>query len=217
MADIKIVIGNKNYSSWSLRGWLAVRQSGLDFEEIVIPLDRPDTKEAIRRHSPSGRVPALIDGDLTIWDCLAIIEYLAEKCPEAGLWPADRTARAVARAASAEMHADFTALRQHLPMNIRSRFPGRDIPVAVQEQINRITASWRDCRAHFGGTGPFLFGEWSAADAMYAPVVTRFQTYGIDLDETAAAYCRAVRAHPAMADWTEAATDEPWIIESAEF
>jgi len=217
MSDMTLVLGNKNYSSWSLRGWLAVKASGVDFEEIVIPLYRNDYKDEIRRHSPSGRVPVLHHGEAVVWDSLAIGEYLAELFPEAGLWPADRAARAVARAVSAEMHAGFAGLRAHLPMNIRGRFPDRGVTPEVQQEINRITALWRDCRSRFGGDGQFLFGDFTLADAMFAPVVTRFHTFAIALDETSSDYCAAIRGRPEMQEWAAAAADEPWIVDYAEF
>ncbi len=217
MTDLTLVLGNKNYSSWSLRGWLALKQTGAEFDELVIPLYRDDYQVEIRRHSPSGRVPVLRHGDVTIWDSLAIGEYLAEVFPESGLWPRDRVARATARAAAAEMHAGFAALREHLPMNIRGRFPDRGVTPEVQQEINRITALWRDCRTRFGGDGSFLFGDFTIADVMYAPVVTRFHTFAIDLDETSSTYCAAVRAWPAMVEWAAASADEPWIVDYAEF
>ncbi len=217
MSDLTIVLGNKNYSSWSLRGWLALKQTGAAFDEVVIPLYLGDSKDEIRRYSPSGKVPALTDGDFVVWDSLAIGEYLADRFPDAGLWPAEPEARAVARSVSAEMHAGFAALRRHLPMNIRERFPGREIPAEVQQEINRVVAIWRDCRGHFGGDGPFLFGNFTMADVMYAPVVTRFHTFEIALDEAASAYGAAIRDWPAMQEWADAASDEPWIIDDCEF
>ncbi|WP_374447106.1 glutathione S-transferase family protein [Stella sp.] len=217
MADLTIYIGNKNYSSWSLRGWLMVKQSGIAFDEVVIALDEPTTRETILRHSPSGTVPAIRHGDRTIWDSLAIGEYLAEQAPEAGLWPADATARAMARSVSAEMHSGFAALRSHFPMNMRSTFSDRFPTAAAQADINRIAAIWRDCRRRFGGSGEFLFGEFSIADAMYAPVCSRFRTYKIEMDEVGQAYSDAVWAHPAVQEWLQAARKEPMIIPSAEF
>jgi len=217
MADFTIYIGNKNYSSWSLRGWLMLKQSGAAFEEVVIPLRETGTRTTILRHSPSGRVPALARGELVIWESLAIGEYLAERFPEAGLWPADPAARAVARSVSAEMHAGFSALRSHLPMNIRSSFAGRSVTPEAQADINRIAALWRDCRKRFGQAGLFLFGQPSIADAMYAPVVSRFRTYKVALDEEAQLYADAVWALPAMQEWATAASHEPMIIEEFEF
>jgi glutathione S-transferase len=175
----------------------------------VIALDRPETKGEIARHSPSGRVPALHDGERVVWDSLAIAEYLAERFPEAGLWPADENARAIARAVSAEMHSGFSALRQNMPMNMRASAPGRGRAPGVDEDLARIFAIWRECRERFGAGGPFLFGRRSVADAMYAPVVSRLTTYGVALDETAAAYSRAIWALPAMQRWLAASRLEP--------
>jgi glutathione S-transferase len=217
MADFTIYIGNKNYSSWSLRGWLMLKHAGAPFDEVVIPLEETGSRTEILRHSPSGRVPALRHGNLLVWETVAIGEYLAELFPAAALWPGDRAARAVARAASAEMHAGFAALRSHLPMNVRSSFPSRGATAEAQADINRIVAIWRDCRKRFAGGGEFLFGAFGIADAMYAPVVSRFRTYKIDLEPEAQAYCDAVWALPAMQEWVAGARNEPMIIESAEF
>ena len=217
MADFTIYIGNKNYSSWSLRGWLMLKQSGASFEEVVIPLRETTTRTTILRHSPSGRVPALQQGELVIWESLAIGEYLADRFPEAGLWPADPAARGVARSVSAEMHSGFAALRSHLPMNMRSTFAGRGVTPEAQADINRISALWRDCRKRFGEGGKFLFGNPTIADAMYAPVVSRFRTYKVALDEEAQLYADAVWAWPPMQEWAIAAGNEPMIIEEFEF
>ena len=219
MADFTIYLGNKNYSSWSLRPWLVLKATGLDFGEVVIPLDEPGTKAEILRYSPSGRVPVLHHGDRVIWDGLAIAEYLAELAPERLLWPADPVARALARSVSAEMHAGFAALRNHCPMNIRSSFPNRGVTPEVQADINRIGTIWRDCRKRFGETsvGPFLFGGFTIADAMFAPVVSRFRTYKIDLDETCQAYADAVWSLPSFLEWQAAAGNEPMIVDDAEF
>src|SRR5216683_3639990 len=217
MAEITIYLGNKNYSSWSLRPWLALKQTGVAFDEEVIPLSEPTTRSTILRYSPSGKVPALKHNELTVWDGLAICEYLAETFSEAKLWPADKAARAVARSVSAEMHSSFAALREHLPMNMRSSFPNRGVTPEVQADINRIAAIWRDCRKRFGEGGPFLFGGFTNADAMYAPVVSRFRTYRVELEEEAQAYADAVWALPALQEWLTAAKNEPMIIESAEF
>ncbi len=217
MADITIYLGNKNYSSWSLRPWLALKQTGAAFDEEVIPLSEAATRSTVLRFSPSGSVPALKHNELTVWDSLAICEYLAETFPQAKLWPEDKAARAVARAVSAEMHSGFAALRDHLPMNMRSSFPNRGVTPEVQADINRITAIWRDCRKRFGADGPFLFGGFTIADAMYAPVVSRFRTYKVELEEVAQAYTDAVWALPALQEWLTAAKNEPMIIESAEF
>ncbi len=220
MAEFTLVIGNKNYSSWSLRGWLMAKIAGIDFEEIVIPLDLPETQVSVRKHSPSGKVPVLLHRGLAIWESLAIAEYLNDMKPEASLWPPAVAARAHARAISAEMHAGFAELRDKMPMNIRASYPGKGMTPAVRADIERITGLWRDSRKRFAGAAPkddgFLFGAFSAADAMYAPVVTRFQTYGVKVDSETEAYCAAVLAHPAMKEWAEAAKNEPWLIEKVE-
>jgi len=220
MADFTLVIGNRNYSSWSLRGWLMARIAGIEFEEIVVPLDLPETAAAIRKHSPSGKVPALAHRGLAVWESLAIAEYLNDLKPEGGLWPAAVAARAHARSISAEMHAGFVELRANMPMNIRASYPGKGMTPAVRADIERITGLWRDCRKRFAGAAPkddgFLFGAIGAADAMYAPVVTRLKTYAVPLDGDAEAYCTAVLAYPAMKEWIAAARNEPWLIASAE-
>lgn len=213
MTEFTITLGNKSYSSWSLRGWLPLWQTGAGFDEIVIPLRQTDSRARILAESPSGRVPALRHGDLTIWDSLAIGEYLAELFPGAGLWPSDPVARAVARAVTAEMHAGFAALRGGLPMNLRGRHPGFAMPPGVGDEVARIVALWQDCRSRFGRDGDFLFGGFTLADAAFAPVVTRFVTYDVTLEETAAAYRDAVLAWPAVVEWMEAARAEPWVIE----
>ena len=217
MADFTIYIGNKNYSSWSLRGWLALKHTGAKFAEEVIPLDEANTRANILRQSPSGKVPALRHGELVVWESLAIGEYLAELFPKAQLWPLAATARAAARAVSAEMHSGFAALRSHLPMNVRSSFPNRGVTPDAQADINRITALWRDCRKRFGEGGEFLFGHFTIADAMYAPVVSRFRTYKIELENETQRYADAVWALPAMQEWAAAARNEPMIIERSEF
>lgn len=216
MAEMTLVIGNRNYSSWSLRPWLAMRVGGLEFSEIAIPLDMPDSGKRIAEHTPAGRVPVLHHGSLTIWESLAICEYVAEIAPEAGLWPADAAARAVARAVSSEMHAGFGALRAALPMNVRAHRPGVAVSAAVRADVERIGRLWRDCRDRFGAGGPYLFGRFSIADAMFAPVASRFRTYGVSLASAERAYCDAVRALPAMAEWESAAAAEPWTIEAEE-
>lgn len=215
MAVPTLVIANKAYSSWSLRAWLALKATGTDFEEVVIPLRQADTAAVIRKYSPSGKVPVLIDGEVTIWESLAIVEYLAESFPDAGLWPADGAARAFARAASAEMHGGFLALRRALPMNVRHAFPDPELDDETRVQINRIQAIWRESRRRFGtacGDGPFLMGGFSALDAFYAPVASRFATYGIDLEKQAASFVDAILAHPFMEEWCAGAHREPWII-----
>jgi glutathione S-transferase len=212
MADLTLVIANKNYSSWSLRPWLALKQMGVPFQEIRIPLRQPDTRARILEHSPGGKVPILKDGSIAVWESLAIIEYLAEKFPAAGLWPADPPARAEARSIAAEMHAGFAALRQQLPMDIRSRKPLK-ADGAAEADITRILEMWRGARARYGAGGPFLFGKFSGADAMYAPVATRFRTYGVALDEVTSAYVDAIFALPAMQEWVAAAATEAEVID----
>jgi glutathione S-transferase len=215
MNDLSIVVGNKNYSSWSLRAWLVLKQTGAAFEEIVIPLDRPETKEKLRVHSPSERVPVLKHGGEIIWESLAIAEYLAELFPAAKLWPSHASARAVARAVSNEIHAGFLALRTHMPMDVRGRYPGKGRGHGVDKDIERVADLWRECRHRFGGGGDYLFGPLTIADAMYAPVVSRFITYDVELDNINAAYRDAVWRWPAMQAWAKAASDEPWVIEQA--
>jgi len=213
---LTLVIGNKTYSSWSLRAWLALRQTGLEFDEILVPLSQPNSRAALLEHSPAGLVPILKHDRLTVWDSLAIIEYLAELCPEAALWPAERDARAHARSIAAEMHAGFQALRANMPMNLRKSLPGRGLTAEVGRDIDRIGAIWRTCRAAFGEGGPYLFGAFSAADAMYAPVATRFRTYAVGLDPVSAAYVEAIHDQPAFRAWHEAARLEPWVIDEDE-
>lgn len=209
MAQLKIVIGNKKYSSWSLRGWLVLKQIGVPFEEILIPLDQPNTQEQIARYSPSGRVPTLIDGEVVVWDSLAICEHLNERFPDRHLWPADRKARAVARSISAEMHSGFQNLRNDLSMKIVESIPTSTFRPEVKEEIRRIIAIWTDCRQRFAGGKPFLFGDFSNADVMFAPVVSRFRTYGVPLEGTAAAYAETIWKLPAMQEWLAAAKIEP--------
>jgi glutathione S-transferase len=210
--DYKLIIGNRNYSSWSLRAWLVMKRVNAAFDEIVIPLYQPSSKPAILEYSPSGKVPALIHGAVSVWDSLSIAEYLHEQFPEAKLWPADPAARAYARSISAEMHSGFRELRGALPMNIRAVSPGRPVTAAVQEDIDRILAIWRDARGKFGAGGDMLFGEFSIADAMFAPVVMRFMSYAVSLDQVATDYVSALVALPDMAEWIAAAKNEPWII-----
>jgi glutathione S-transferase len=207
-----LVIGNKLYSSWSMRPWLTMRAFGLPFVEKVIPLYQPDTKAEILLHAPSGKVPALIDDDVAVWESLAIIEYLAEKHPGKNIWPADPKARAHARCASGEMHAGFQALRRACPMNLAKRFAPKDRGPETAADIDRITAIWRDARKTFGAGGPFLYGAFSAADAMFAPVVTRFDTYQIKVEHEIRAYMDAVLTSPAYLEWRASALKEPWVL-----
>jgi len=213
MSGLKIVLGNKNYSSWSLRGWLPLARAGVEFEEVVIPLDLPETRPRILEHSPSGKVPALIDAGTTVWESLAIAEHVAARFPEAGLWPDDAAARAVARAVSCEMHAGFVPLREHMPMDVRNRYPGQGRTPEVGRDIARVQEIWSECRERYGAGGEFLFGRFTVADAMYAPVVTRFVTYSVDLAPVNEAYRDAVWSLPEMQRWRAAAEEEPWVID----
>ncbi len=209
LQGLKLVIGTKNLSSWSLRPWLALRQAGIPFEEILIQLDEKETDEKIARYSPSGFVPVLLDGGTPVWDSLAICEYVAERFPGAGLWPSEAGARAVARSASAEMHSGFAALRRYLPLECRAFYPGFEVPPDAQADIRRVLALWTDCLERFGEGGDMLFGRFSIADAMYAPVVLRFATYDVGLEGAVADYAEAVKALPAMREWLAAARVEP--------
>ncbi len=206
-APMTLVIGTKRFSSWSLRPWLAAKMAGVEFDEVLIALRQPDTKAEILKHSPSGKVPCLIHGGLAVWDSLAICEYLAELHPT--LWPEGREARAVARAASAEMHSGFPNLRNVCSMDIGAVTPLAEVPPEVQAEVDRIQALWADCRARFGAKagGPFLFGRFSIADAMYAPVVSRFTTFAIKMDAVSQTYCDAIWSLPAMQEWKQAAIE----------
>jgi glutathione S-transferase len=198
---MKLVIGNKNYSSWSLRPWLLLQHAGIPFEEIKVRLFVQDFAQRIAQYSAAGKVPVLIDGDITVWDTLSIAEYIAERFPARQLWPADRAARAHARSICAEMHAGFTTLRNQLPMNATAVLPGMGWNVAVQRDVDRIAQIWTDLRQRHGDGGPFLYGAFTIADAYYAPVVSRFATYGIHLPDEAKAYADFILALPAMQQW----------------
>lgn len=208
MTDLTLIIGNKNYSSWSMRPWVVMRQARIPFREVFVPLYRPDSGDALGKWSPSGKVPALHDGDIRVWDSLAICEYLNERHPDKQLWPVDDAARAMARSVSAEMHSGFTALRSQMSMNIRARRIGQGRTEESLADIARVIAIWNDCRETWGAGGDFLFGRFSIADAMYAPVVLRFLTYGVALDGAAKAYAEAVRALPAVQAWVADAAVE---------
>ena len=212
MAATKLILGNKTYSSWSLRGWLAARLAGIDFEEVVIFLYKPGSRAEILKHSPAGKVPTLVVDGEPVWDSLAIAEYLAETCPDKALWPADPAARRLARCVTAEMHAGFQALRKALPMDLSRRAPRESLAPEVQGDIDRVQAIWRDCRGRFGQGGGFLFGKATIADAFYAPVVTRFRSYEVKLDPVAEAYCEAVMAWPLMQEWAAAAAEETEVL-----
>lgn len=212
MSELGIILGNKNYSSWSMRPWLALRHADASFGEEVLALYEPASMERLRGLSPTVRVPVLRHGDVRVWESLAICEYVAELFPAAGLWPDERGARAVARAVSAEMHAGFQALRREHPLNVRARRQGVTRSPEVAGDVARIQALWGECRRTYGAGGAFLFGRFTIADAMFAPVVSRFITYGVAVDETSRAYMDAVWAHPAMRAWVQAAEAEPWSI-----
>lgn len=206
---MKLVIGNRNFSSWSLRPWLAMKQAGLHFEEILIPLRAATTKADILKYSPSGKVPCLIDGETVVWDSLAICEYLAEKV--SSLWPSERKARAEARSICAEMHSGFAALRQGMSMDVRASKPFVEPSAEVAADVARIVAIWEECRRKYARKGPFLFGHFTNADAMYAPVVFRFLTYHVELPEASRKWVETMAALPAMQEWQRAAADEPAI------
>ncbi|MFZ0607595.1 MAG: glutathione S-transferase family protein [Xanthobacteraceae bacterium] len=207
---LRLIIGNKNYSSWSFRPWLAMKVGEIAFEETVISLEAKDFKQRVTAVSGAGRVPVLVDGDVRVWESLAIIEYLAEKYPKACLWPADANARAWARAIASEMHAGFLPLRRHLPMNVARPVKWRALDDGATADAARIDAIWSECRAAFGG--PFLFGRFGAADAMFAPVVWRFHTYAVELSAAARSYMAAVMALPAWNEWRDAARRESWVL-----
>ena len=212
MPPLKLVIANRNYSSWSLRAWLVLERTRVPFEDVVVPLGQPATAAEIRKHSPSGRLPVLVDGAVLAWDSLSIAEHLAERFPSSRLWPSDPAARAVARSVCAEMHSGFTALRQTLPMNIRRRRRGGFEAPSVMQDIARITEIWTELRKRFGAGGPFLFREYGIADAFFTPVAARFRTYGVPLPPEAAAYREALLSWPAFRRWELEAEREPWTL-----
>ncbi|MBU2588574.1 MAG: glutathione S-transferase family protein [Alphaproteobacteria bacterium] len=217
---MKLIIGNKNYSSWSLRGWLAVKQSGLHFSELTVPLmgeewDR--LKHDMDEMQPSsGKMPILWDGEAVVWESMAIMEYLADKVGRERFWPKDNVARGMARSIVSEMHSNFQSLRNELPMNIRRRMELPGISDQTKRDIVRILTLWAEARARHGGAGPYLFGTFGAADIFYAPVVTRFVTYGIGVPGFAQAYMQAIWEHDWMAEWIGAAGEEEWVIEQYE-
>jgi glutathione S-transferase len=216
---LKLIIGNRAYSSWSMRGWLACRQSGEAFEEFVVPMfdDEWQQRREGDEFAPSmGKVPILWDGECVVWDSLAIVEFLADRVGRDRFWPEDDSARGMARSMAAEMHSSFAHLRRELPMNVRRTYPPIDLSDEVREEIDRILQLWAQARARFGGTGEFLFGDWCAADIMYAPVVTRFITYGVNVPPFAALSMKSVLSHPDVHDWIDKAQDEPWVIEAYE-
>jgi glutathione S-transferase len=213
MATPTLILGNKAYSSWSLRGWLALKAVGCACDEVIIPLRQPDTRERILAHSPSGKVPTLVLDDLVIPESLAICEWVAETWPEAGLWPEGTDDRAIARAVACEMHAGFQALRNAMPMSVLGKTSRFTPDEAVQRDIDRIAQIWRENRNEFGTYGPWLFGTYSVADMMFAPVAIRFATFGIRLGEVEAEYCDALLSHPHVREWIDAGRRESWRID----
>jgi len=209
---LKLVIANKMYSSWSLRPWSVLKTFDVPFEEIQIPLRRPDSRERLLEYSPSGKVPVLVDGDVVVWESLAIIEYIADAYPDRAVWPRDRKARAHARAVATEMHGGFQALRQACPMHLGARFETPPLTEQLKANIDRIEEIWASTRERFGAAGPYLFGSFSAADAMYLPIVTRFETYGVPVRDATRAYMATMLAHPAFVEWRDAAFKETWRI-----
>ena len=212
----KLVVASKAYSSWSMRPWMVLAHFHIPFEEAVVPLDQPDTRERIAKVSPSGKCPALIDGATVVWDSLAIIEYVAESYPRKAIWPRAKAARAMARALAAEMHSGFPALRQHCPTQFVRPVRRIELTPAVEAEVARIEAAWTNARAKYGKAGPFLFGRFSAADAMFAPVVNRLYIYDIPVKPETRAYCDAIRALPAWKAWVADAEAEPWRIAAYE-
>ena len=210
--SLHLVIGNKNYSSWTFRPWLAMKVACITFDETVASLDAADFKVRVLALGGSGRVPVLCDGDVRVWESLAILEYIAEKFPAAGLWPENPAARAHARAVASEMHAGFVSLRRHLPMNIARPVKFRALDNGSATDVARIDAIWTECRSKYGAGGPFLFGSFGAADAMFAPVVWRFHTYAVEVSSTALSYMRTMMALSSWNEWRDAARRETWVL-----
>jgi len=213
---LTLVIGNKNYSSWSLRPWILLKHFQIPFEEILIPLYEGNFKAEILKHSASGKVPILIHGATKVWESLAICEYVAELFPDKHMWPQDREARGWARSISCEMHAGFSQLRTHMPMNLRASHLGKGRTPEVERDIARVVAIWNDCRAKFQRQGKFLFGNLTIADAMFAPVVTRFRTYGVELTGYASDYAQTMLNLPAFKEWEQAGVKEKWVVKASE-
>lgn len=214
---LKLVIADKNYSSWSMRPWLMMIVAEIPFEEVFLHFNMPGWKAQVREYSPAGCVPILVDGDITIWESVAILDYLHEAFPDSGIWPEDRAARAVSRSVSMEMATGFRSLRAYYPMNIRRHVPDRPPTDEVKDDIERICAIWRDMRERFGDGGYYLCGpNFSGVDAMYAPVVSRFMTYDVEVGDVERAYMNAIAEHPAFEAWKTEAMKEPWIVEEDE-
>lgn len=216
---MKLIIGNRAYSSWSMRGWLAVKATGEEFEELVVPLfDQgwEQQREGNEFAPGGGKVPLLWDGETVVWDSLAIIEHCADKFGRDAYWPDEEAARGMARSMAAEMHSSFTNLRREMPMNVRAKVEGHAISAEVAAEINRILQLWAQARARYGSGGPYLFGKWNAADMMFAPVVTRLVTYNVPLPPFALAYIDSVLHHAHVVEWIELAQEEPWVIEQYE-
>lgn len=216
MSDLTLVIGNRNYSSWSLRAWLVLRAAGLKFTEVRLPLYTDRYRAEIKHYSPSGKVPVLIHGDTAVWDSLAIAEYIHELAPDMGLWPSDLGARARARSICAEIHSGFPEIKHHLPMNCRGRFIGKGHTEGVKREVVRVAAIWDETRSRYGGSGEFLFGSFGIADAMYAPLALRFQSYGISLSGEVAQYAASLLELPLIKSWSDQAREEEEVIEEVE-
>ncbi|MBN8531635.1 MAG: glutathione S-transferase family protein [Alphaproteobacteria bacterium] len=216
MKECTLIIGNKNYSSWSFRAWFALKLTGTAFTEMLVPLDTPDMRPTVKKYSPAGKVPVLVHGEHAVWDSLAIAEYLAELFPEKQLWPEEVHERALARSVVAEMHSGFQAMRQQIPMNMRASFPNTPIDADAKADVARILDIWKSCRAAHNKQGDFLFGHITIADCYFAPVVSRFATYQVALDPVSAAYAEAVQAHPVYQEWKQAALKETFMIDKYE-
>jgi glutathione S-transferase len=214
--EATLVVGNKLYSSWSMRPWILMRHFGIPFTEVFIRLRQPDTREKALKYSPTGLVPAFVQGPIHAWESIAIMETVADLHPELAIWPKDPVARSHARSMAAEMHAGFSDLRANCSMNLGKRFAAKDRGAKVQADVDRIVAMWTDARARFGKGGPFLFGQFTAVDAMYAPVVSRLETYSFPVPQVVRAYMDAVLATPAYQEWTRAALEEPWVLAASE-
>jgi len=213
---MQLIIGNKNYSSWSLRPWILLKYFRVPFDEVLIPLYEGDFKAKILKYSPNGKVPALVHGAVHVWESLAICDYIADLYPKKRIWPQKKADRAWARSISTEMHAGFSNLRMNMPMNLRGSYPGKGRLPEVEKDIARIIELWTECRTKFKKKGPFLFGHFTVADAMFAPVVTRFRTYGVATDGLAAEYVKTMLELPAFKEWEAAGVKEPWMIKASE-